>query len=47
MLYIFKTGDGIAIAWGSKAPVRQPESRVNQLDTRRPWLRFIRTGNSG
>lgn len=47
MLYIFKTGDRLTIAWGSQAPVRQAEGRLNELDTRRHWLRFIRSGNSG
>ncbi|MGE6740846.1 hypothetical protein ACQKGC_11280 [Allorhizobium pseudoryzae] len=47
MLYLFKSGDGITIAWGSKAPAPRTESRLSQLDTRRHWLRFIRIGNHG
>ncbi|SIQ57183.1 hypothetical protein SAMN05880590_105204 [Rhizobium sp. RU35A] len=47
MLYVFRTGDRLSIAWDSRAPQRATEDRLTQLDTRRRWFGFIRTGNAG
>ncbi|MBT9370910.1 hypothetical protein [Rhizobium sp. CSW-27] len=47
MLYVFRSGDRLSIAWGSRAPQQTTENRLSQLDTRRRWFGFIRTGNAG
>ncbi|SCB42973.1 hypothetical protein GA0061103_6176 [Rhizobium multihospitium] len=47
MLFIFNRQNSIQIAWNGKLPVRRPESRLQQLDTRFGTIGFIRTYNVG
>lgn len=47
MLYIFARNNSLQIAWDSKAPRRQPESRSQQLDTRPGLFGYIRTYSAG
>jgi len=47
MLYLFKTGNGVEIAWNGKLNRQPVESRVRQLDTRFSLFGFIRTRSLG
>lgn len=47
MLFIFNRQNSIQIAWNGKLPVRRPESRLQQLDTRFGTVGFIRTYSVG
>ena len=47
MLFIFNNKNSIQIAWGSKLPARNRDSRTQQLDTRFGTIGFIRSWNAG
>ena len=42
MLYIFNLKNAVQIAWGSSAPRRELDTRLQQLDTRGTFSGFIR-----
>ena len=47
MLYIFNLKNAVQIAWGSSAPRRELDTRLQQLDTRGTFSGFIRTRTAG
>jgi hypothetical protein len=47
MLYLFKSGNGVEIAWNGRLNKPSVESRIRQLDTRFSLFGFIRTRGLG
>jgi len=47
MLYVFKNGNGLQIAWNSEAPKAFRQSRASDNTRRMSIFGFIRTSNSG
>ena len=47
MIYIFHKNNSVQIAWGSKAPKRRTETRLEELDLRMDPVRLIRSFIAG
>lgn len=47
MLYVFKSNNGLQIAWNSEVPRRQLDTRSQQLDTRFSLWGLIHTSKAG